>query len=492
MSGIVKRYPGVLALDNVSFSLEAGEVHCLVGENGAGKSTLMKILSGAVRPDRGTIAIDGTGADILSPRDAQQLGIALIYQDFKLVPGMSVAENIFLGREPTGGPLSLIDRHELMLGARKSLAVLGEEIDPTATIESLSVAQRQIVEIARALARNARILALDEPTAPLTEREVTTLFAVIRRLRAEGVGIIYISHRLEEVFALGDRVTVLRDGKGIVSAQVSATDRRQLIRWMVGRELENEYPRSERRAGAEILRVEGLRGKRLGPVSFSLARGEILGLAGLVGAGRSRLARIIFGAEQPTGGAIFLDGEKFHPRSPHEAIAAGIALLTEDRNTYGLVSQMSVRENITLASIASLVKGPFIDASREELLARQFVRDLRIRPENTGVTVESLSGGNRQKVVLARWLASNARVLIFDEPTSGIDVGVKFEIYTIINRLAREGLGILVISSDLPELLGICHRIAVMCEGTLTGIVERETTTQETIMTLATHRSGDR
>jgi ribose transport system ATP-binding protein len=488
MQGIVKQYPGVLALDQVGFTLNAGEVHCLVGENGAGKSTLMKILAGAITRDAGTIRVNGAAVEIDSPAAAQRLGIGIIYQDFKLVPAMSVAENILLGNEPTAGVLPFIDRRTMHRTSRDLLQQLGEELNTEALISDLSVAQRQIVEIAKALSRRVRILAMDEPTAPLTEHEITILFNVIKRLKADGVGIIYISHRLEEIFDIGDRVTVLRDGKTINACSVGELDRRSLIRWMVGRDLENEYPPTRATPGEEILRLENLEGTRLKKISLSLRRGEILGLAGLVGAGRSELARMIFGADPRLGGKIFLDGKDIEIGSPHEAINAGIALLTEDRNRYGLIMQMSVRENISLASLRLMLKGPFIDRQREESTARRFADDLRIRPPDINVAVETLSGGNRQKVVLARWLNTQARVLIFDEPTAGIDVGVKYEIYTLINRLAESGIGVLVISSDLPELLGICHRIAVMCEGSLTGIVDRHEATQEHIMTLATSR----
>jgi len=488
MQGIVKQYPGVLALDKVRFSLNAGEVHCLVGENGAGKSTLMKILAGAIARDAGVISVEGAAVEIDSPAAAQRIGIGIIYQDFKLVPAMSVAENILLGNEPTTNFFPFIDRRAMHQTAGALLRQLGEEIDTSALISDLSVAQRQIVEIAKALSRKVRILAMDEPTAPLTDHEIATLFSVIRRLKADGVGIIYISHRLEEIFDIGDRVTVLRDGKTITTCPVGELDRRALIKWMVGRDLENEYPRIVARPGEEILRLEEVEGKKLKRVSLSLRSGEILGLAGLVGAGRSELARIIFGADPRTGGRILLGGKDLHITSPHEAINAGIALLTEDRNRYGLIMQMSVRENISLSSLRSLLKGPFIDRSREESVARRFADELRIRPPDINAAVETLSGGNRQKVVLARWLNTKAQVLIFDEPTAGIDVGVKYEIYTLINRLAENGIGVLVISSDLPELLGICHRIAVMCEGALTGIVSGGDVTQEQIMTLATSR----
>ena len=485
MRGITKRYPGVLALDSVDFSLEAGEVHCLVGENGAGKSTLMKILSGALGMDEGTIAVGGRAVTVDSPATSQSLGIGMIYQDFKLVPELTVAENILLGSEPVRTPARFIDRAAMHERASKSLSLLGEQIDTDEPVTRLSVAKRQIVEIAKALSRNVRILAMDEPTAPLTGHEIVNLFSTIRRLKAEGVGVIYISHRLEEVFDIGDRLTVLRDGKVVATCPIADADRRTLIRWMVGRELEQEYPKASLTRGEEILRIENLSSARLHGINLSLHRGEILGLAGLVGAGRSELARALFGADPFGGGKILLEGRGIRPRSPHDAIGAGIALLTEDRNRYGLIMQMNIRENISLASLSALLSGSFVSSMKEGLMVRQYVDDLHIRPADPEMRVENLSGGNRQKVVLARWLATQAKVLIFDEPTAGIDVGVKYEIYTLINRLAEQGIGVLVISSDLPELLGICDRIAVMCEGTITGVLDRADATPEKVMSLA-------
>jgi ribose transport system ATP-binding protein len=486
MRNIRKQYPGVLALDDVSFDVLPGEVHCLVGENGAGKSTLMKILSGALLKDSGVLLIDGLQAELHSPIDAQRLGISIIYQDFKLAPELSVAENIFLGSEPTIGRLPFIDFRTMHERARTALAQLGEEIDTHASISSLSVAQRQMVEIAKALSRQVRIIAMDEPSAALTDRELQNLFSIIRRLKQENVGVIYISHRLEEIFQIGDRVTVLRDGKVITTCDIKDADRRSLIRWMVGRELENEYPKIELQRGKEILRVENLSAGILQDIHFTLHQGEIFGLAGLVGAGRSELAQVIFGANAKDGGKIFLDGREINPRSPREAINLGIGLLTEDRNRYGLLMQMGIRENISLANLRALCAGPFINKKKETGSAQKYVDELRIKTPDLEQRVENLSGGNRQKVVLARWLFTRSKVLIFDEPTAGVDVGVKYEIYNLINQLAKDGIGVLVISSDLPELLGICDRIAVMCEGRFAGIVPREQATQEKIMMLAT------
>lgn len=486
MSSIRKEYPGVLALKDVSFDLHAGEVHCLLGENGAGKSTLMKILAGAVSKDSGSISIDGREVDYKSPSEANRLGIGMIYQDFKLVPELSVAENILLGNEPVRGKSPFVDVPAMHQRASALLAQLGETLPLDRPVRSLSIAQRQLVEIAKALSRNARILAMDEPSAALTAREMKNLFAVIRNLKSHGVGIIYISHRLEEIFEIGDRITILRDGAFIHSCDVSTVDRRSLVRWMVGRELENEYPKTTLQRGEEILRIEHLTAGMLHDVSFSLNKGEVLGLAGLVGAGRTELARVIFGADPKEAGTIVLNGREISPRSPREAIDLGIGLLTEDRNKYGLIMQMTVRENISLSNLRALLKGPFINRALENSVAENFSNELRIKTPSIEQQVEHLSGGNRQKVVLSRWLFAKSTLLIFDEPTSGIDVGVKYEIYTLINDLAARGIGVIVISSDLPELLGISDRIAVMHEGRLAGILSRHEATQEKVMTLAT------
>ncbi|MBI5472652.1 MAG: sugar ABC transporter ATP-binding protein [Ignavibacteriae bacterium] len=486
MCGIAKEYPGVRALADVTFELRAGEIHCLVGENGAGKSTLMKILAGALAKDAGSIVVNGQNVALHSPTDAQAAGIGIIYQDYKLVPELSVAENIFLGQEPTKQHSPFIDKKKMHDDARKLLAQLGEEIPTDLTIAMLSVAQRQMVEVAKALSRHVTILAMDEPTASLTEHETVNLFRVIRQLKSEGVGIIYISHRLEEVFEIGDRVTVLRDGKVVLTTEVAQVDKRRLIQSMVGRELEDEFPRAELTRGEEILRVEHLHAHRLHDINLTLYKGEILGIAGLVGAGRTELARVIFGADKKSSGRVVLEGTEISPDSPTDAIRAGIGLLTEDRNQLGLILQMNVRENISLASLSDLLAGPFISRGKEEALAARYVSELNIRPHDSSMEVEKLSGGNRQKVVLARWLSTDAKVLMFDEPTAGVDVGAKYEIYTSINRLAQHGIGVLVISSDLPELLGICNRIAVMCEGRVTGVLSRDEATQEKIMTLAT------
>ncbi len=488
MKDIVKQYPGVLALNKVSIELKAGEVHCLVGENGAGKSTLMKVLSGAVKKDSGEILINGEPVEYDSPSESQSLGISIIYQDFKLVPELSAASNIFLGREIKNSVF--LNEKEMNVRAAEALAELGEEINVTYPVCKLSTAERQMVEIAKAMVGNAKILAMDEPTAPLTDKEIKKLFGIISRLKEKGVGIIYISHRLEEIFEIGTRVTVLRDGRFIHSADIQNVDKNSLIRFMVGRELAEEYPRNYAVEGEEVLRTENIISEKINNISFSLKRGEILGIAGLVGAGRSELVRAIFGADKKTGGRIFIKNRETFIKSPRDAIKNGIALLTEDRNLLGLFMNLSIRENVSVSSLDSMKGAFFIDKQKENSEVGKQFDQLKIKAPSIETSVEALSGGNRQKVVLARWLETNSDILIFDEPTSGIDVGVKFEIYNLINKLAEQGKGIIVISSELPELMGISDRIMVMCEGGITGILSKAEVTQEKILNLATKFSS--
>lgn len=488
MRDIVKKYPGVTALDKVSIDLSPGEVHCLVGENGAGKSTLMKVLSGAVKKDSGEILINGSSAEYSSPAESQKLGISIIYQDFKLVPELSAASNIFLGREIKDS--FFLNEREMRIKAEEVLGQLGEEIDVNQPVHRLSTAGRQMVEIAKAIAGSVKILAMDEPTAPLTNKEIKNLFRIINRLKENGVGIIYISHRLEEIFEIGDRVTVLRDGKFIHSAAMKEVDKNYLIKLMVGRELADEYPVSKAVRGDEILRVENLSSGKISNVSFSLQRGEILGLAGLVGSGRSELVRAVFGADKKTGGRIFIRNREVEIRTPGDAIKNGLGLLTEDRNLLGLFMDLSIRENISVSSLDKMKRTLFIDRQKEISETQREFDQLKIKAPSIETGVEALSGGNRQKVVLARWLETNSDILIFDEPTSGIDVGVKYEIYNLINTLAEQGKGIIVISSELPELMGISDRIMVMCEGRITGILSKEEVTQEKILDLATKFSS--
>lgn len=486
MRGIGKRYGAVTALEEVNFELRAGEIHALVGENGAGKSTLMKILAGAIAPDAGETAIGGRPVRFDSPAASLAHGVGMIPQELSLVPGLSVAENILLGHEPRRRGLPLIDRAERDRRARAALELLGFDLDLQVLAAELSLAHGQMVEIARALSRKVRLLALDEPTAPLSGHEAERLFGVLRRLRDEGTGLIYISHRLEEVFQIADRITVLRDGRWIGTFDAADLDRAALIRLMVGRDLETEFPASRRQPGPELLRLEGLAAPRRPPVSLTLRRGEILGLAGLAGAGRSELVRTIFGAERRRGGKVFLEGRDIDPRSPREAIDLGLGLLTEDRNRFGLIPALTVRENLTLAGLARLTRGPLIRRGRERETAARIASRLQLRPADPETPVAALSGGNRQKVVLGRWLLTRPKVLIFDEPTAGVDVGARVEIYQWIEQEATEGTGIIVVSSDLAELLGLCDRILVLCAGEAAGELSRAEATGERIMTLAT------
>lgn len=490
LRGIVKRYGEVVATNAVDLSVTAGEVHALVGENGAGKSTLMKVLSGALRQDAGSILINGTPVVFHSPADAIAAGVGMIPQDLQLVGEMTVAENIVLGTEPVGGRSPFVDRMAMTQIAAAALTELGETIDPSVPVRELSVARRQLVEIARAVSRKVRVLAFDEPTAALSDREVAALFRLIRRLTDEGAGIVYISHRLDEVLAIADRVTVMRDGAVVASAPVATMDRKAIVRAMVGRELPEGARREAKAPGDELLRLAGVSGGRLTGIELALRRGEVVGLAGLVGAGRTELARLIFGADRRTAGRMTVTGVAVDPRSPREAIDLGIGLLTEDRDGCGLIPEMNVRENATLAALARFRRGPFIARRRESETVRGLASRLRLAAPSIETAVSQLSGGNRQKVVLARWLATQSKILIFDEPTAGVDVGARQEIHALIDELAAEGRGVIVISSDLDELLSIADKIVVMREGRIAGELSASQATRENVMTLATSGSS--
>jgi ribose transport system ATP-binding protein len=487
MQGICKAYPGVQALKNVSFDVRAGEVHALVGENGAGKSTLMKVLAGAEHRDAGSIIFDGQPIADLSPQKALSLGIAIIYQEFNLVPYLSAAENIFLGREPRSSIPGFIDVKRMHVDAQVIMDSLGANFSVRRQVASLSVAQQQMVEIGKATSHKAKVIAMDEPSATLTEHELASLFKLIRSLKAAGVGVIYISHRLEEIAEIADRVTVLRDGQVVGTRNVADVSRDEIISMMVGRELTDMIPKHHTERGGEVLRVQHLsRRGVLHDISFSAHAGEVLGIAGLVGAGRTELARAIFGADPIDGGEIYLQGRRVVINSPQAAIANGIGLVTEDRKQLGLVLQMAVRENVSLANLKALSVAGFVNRAAETEVARRYVRELDIKTPSVEQQVRNLSGGTQQKVVLAKWLFTKSKVLIFDEPTRGIDVGSKVEIYQLMNELAARGVAIIMISSELPEVLGMSDRILVMHEGRIAGELSRAEATQERIMHLAT------
>lgn len=484
MRGIEKSFPGVRALDGVDLTLHPGEILALLGENGAGKSTLIKMLGGAHAPDAGTIEIEGRRVDISSPAAASAAGIGVIYQEFNLVPGLTAWENIFLGREER---LGFVAKGTERQRAAELFEQIGVDVPVDARCGDLSVAQQQIVEIAKALSQQVRLIVMDEPSAALTPREVERLFAIIRDLQAKGIGIIYISHRLDEIFEIADRITVLRDGRYVGQEPIASVTRRRMIEMMVGREIENEFPREDHEIGQVRLQVEGLcRGDDVRDVSFTVRSGEILGFTGLVGAGRTEAMRLIFGADRADAGNIQLDGKALTIKDPRDAIRAGICLLTEDRKSQGLVLGRSVRENFGLPNLTELATCGFVQLRRERDLFAEYVDKLQIKTPSAEQLARNLSGGNQQKVVLAKWLQRNSEVIIFDEPTRGIDVGAKYEIYMLMNELAKQGKAVIMVSSELPEVLGMSDRIVVMHEGRITGEVSNvSSATQEQIMELA-------
>ncbi|MBU0983896.1 MAG: sugar ABC transporter ATP-binding protein [candidate division Zixibacteria bacterium] len=484
MAAIRKSFPGVMAISSATFDLYTGEIHALVGENGAGKSTLIKILTGVHQMDAGSIRLDERPVSFRRPVDAQQAGIATIYQEFTLVPALTVAANIFLGHEVTGNGL-LDHRRENRLAA-ELLGRLGAEFDPDTCVSDLTVAQMQIVEIARALARDAGILVMDEPTAALAPQEVSHLFGVLKELSGRGMGTIFISHRLDEVMAMADRITVMRDGATITTRGVDDFTRTDLIEQMVGRPIEQEYPRNTASPGETGFEVRSLSGGTVRDISFTARRGEVLGLAGLMGAGRTEVARLIFGADRKASGEILLDGRRLDISSPRDAIRSGVCLLTEDRKAQGLVLKASAKDNFALANLASWSRLGWIHQRREQRRFADRTASLNIRLAHSDQPAEELSGGNQQKLLVARWLETNSEVILFDEPTRGIDVGAKYDMYLLIGELAAQGKVVIVISSELPELLGICDRILVMRRGQVAGeVCDASKGTQEEIMALA-------
>jgi len=485
MRSIDKRFPGVHALADVSMDVLPGEVHALVGENGAGKSTLMKILAGVYMPDGGEIVYKGQSYAPHTPREAIGAGIVTIYQELNLVPELSVTENMFLGTELHRGPL--LEWRTMHARAKELLARLHLELDPRTVVSRLGVGQQQMVEVAKALLHKADLIIMDEPTASLSLREIDDLFQIVRELKDHGVSTIFISHHLDEAFVLADRITVLRDGRLVVTQPAAQLDKDRLIALMVGRELAEHAPKKPVPAGEEILRVEGLtRHGVFEEVSFSARAGEVVGLAGLVGAGRTEVVRAIFGADPVDAGSVFIHGQQVKIKSPRDAIDHGVALLTEDRKNQGLILIFDVRENISLPILDRLTRGPLTDKGRESDLAAGFIDRLAIKASSQQQLALNLSGGTQQKVVLSKWLAAEARVIIFDEPTRGIDVGAKAEIYQIMNELAAQGDTIIMVSSELPEILAMSDRVLVMAGGRIRGELTRAQATQERIMALAT------
>jgi ABC-type sugar transport system ATPase subunit len=482
-SGLTKSYGGVRVLDAVNFDVAAGEVHALVGENGAGKSTLIKILGGAVRPDAGNVRLDGTRLPQGDPRRVRQLGVSVVYQEFALVPSMSVADNLRLGQER--GPWLRASDQMDRIG--RNLRDLGVEVDPSRPVQELSVAHQQLVEIARALLTDARAVILDEPTAALSGPEIDRLLAVVRQLRAGGLAVLYVSHRLDEVFALADRITVLRDGRRVATVLAAEVDRRQVIRWMVGRDVSEEFPARQPRPGQTRLAVTHLSAPpRFYDVSLAVREGEIVGLAGLVGAGRTSAALAIVGALPATDGAITIDGHPTTCRSPSDALERGVAYITEDRQARGLFPWMSTGANLTIAHLPSMTRAGCLSPVRERAAASAAIQRFGIRAAGVTQPAGTLSGGNQQKVLLGRFLLPPCRILILDEPTRGVDVGARAEIYALMNRLTDDGLAILMISSDLTELVGMSDRIVVLRDGRTAGELPRSEASPEAVMSLAT------
>lgn len=486
VTGLSKSYPGVRALHQVDFALRPGEVHVLLGENGAGKSTLVKIMSGAVQPDAGDVVVGGQPLTLASPHDAQTAGIGTVYQELSLVPDLTVAQNIFLGRESVGGPAQFLRRKDMAEQARSKLGLLGIDIDPQTPVRQLSIAMRQVVEIVRALTRDSKVLFLDEPTSSLSQQETEELFARIDQIKADGVAICYISHRLEEIERIADRVTVMRDGEVVARDLPATTPLSELVSLMVGRAIEDEFPPRSVALGNPLLEVERLTVPgSVTDVSLTVRAGEVLGVFGLVGAGRTELLRAIFGLDRASAGTVKVANTPVRIRSARQAIQEGLALVPEERHAQGLVLGMSVRENICLSSLQRCSRLGGLSRARTVHMADGQIQRLRIKVRDGDVRVGTLSGGNQQKVVIARALAAGSRVLLLDEPTRGVDVGAKVEIYELINKLASEGKAVVVVSSELPEILGMSDRIVVMRQGRVSLVVDRAAADSETLLQAA-------
>lgn len=486
LENIVKTYPGVTALDGVSIEIERGEVHAIVGENGAGKSTLIKTCTGAVQPDSGNIIVESKVFERLTPKESVEQGIAVIYQEFNLVGELSIAENMFLGRAIRNG--IRIDRKTMIKMAHAIFEQFDLDINPEALVSSLTVGYQQIVEIAKAISQDAKILIMDEPSAPLTNQEVDAMFRIVDRLKERGVTVIYISHRMEEIFRLSDRVTVMRDGEKIETLITSETDVNTLVKLMVGRELNETYPkRNFERSDEVLLTVENLSGNGLHDINFSVHKGEVLGFAGLIGSGRTELSELLFGIKRIESGSVTMNGKELKIKSPQEAIENKIALVPEDRKKLGAHLEISVAENTSIAILQRISKNLVVDKSKEKEIAFYYKEYLRIKTPFLEQKVKNLSGGNQQKVIIAKWLATDPDLIILDEPTRGIDVGAKFEIYTLINTLIETGKTILMISSEMEEVMGMSDRILVLSEGRITGAFEKDAFDQEKIMAAASN-----
>lgn len=487
MTDIVKTFPGVLALDHVSFDLREGEVHVLIGENGAGKSTLMKILAGIYQKDGGDISLNGQPLELHDPGDALRKGISMIHQELSPIPHMTIAENILLGREPSLTPLGILDKKEMERFTAGILESLSLPLRAGTLMANLSVAEAQTVEIAKATAFDSSVIVMDEPTSAISDKEVDILFDLIRSLRAQGKSIVYISHKLEEIYAISDRISVLRDGCHVATENTDVMDRNRLIQLMVGREISDIFPKLESEIGEVLFEVDGLScDEAFTDVSFTVRRGEIVGLAGLMGAGRTEVVETIFGVRQKSSGQIRKDGREIAVRRPSDAIRHGLAFVSEDRKDVGLVLKRSVKENVVLVKLRELCWGPVVRKRLENRTVDESIEKLQIKTPSKDQTVANLSGGNQQKVVVAKWLLARPDVLIVDEPTRGIDVGAKAEIHRLISQLASEGKAVIMVSSELPEIIGMSDRVVVMHDGRVTGELERRDFTQERIMTLAT------
>ncbi|MBE3102721.1 MAG: sugar ABC transporter ATP-binding protein [Bacilli bacterium] len=487
MQNISKAFSGNQVLKNVRFHIEQGEIHALMGENGAGKSTLMKILTGIYTRDTGEIRVKGNLVEFKNPKEAEQAGIAVIHQELNILPDLTVCENLFLGREKTFGKTGFLKISEMRKEAKVILTELGLDIDVDTPARRLSVGKQQIIEIAKALSTNAEVIIMDEPTAALTDREITTLFEMIRKLQAKGVSFVYISHRMEEIFAICDRITILRDGEYVATEYIKETSFEKVVKLMVGRELGERFPQRNAVIGEEKLVVTGLSRKgHFHDVSFTVHAGEVVGLAGLMGAGRTEVVQTLFGYHQPSKGSIHLDGKQVSILNPREAIRLGIGYVSEDRKTEGLITDFTIAENISLPNLGRLSINGIMRKEKEQSLVADMIERLSIRTSGGTQQVKSLSGGNQQKVVIAKWLGIEPQVLILDEPTRGVDVGAKKEIYSIMNALAERGVAIILVSSELPEIMGLTDRVLVLHEGLLKANINKQNMTQERIMHYAT------